>query len=437
MKFKTFTITFVFLSLILTLFEHKKRCFGTCLLEDPSRHPGTNVIGGNDCEPYIVGTSWLDTYNNAKAENFRTTLNKQSWMACKYMGRVMSADVYRRNWCGRNDGGPAIGSNLFYGSSIIEGNGCIYTADIGLVNGRESTRDEEGYSIYRLKDGKWELFVSYPVTEEPCYIGETSVQNLAYLDGYIYYILLRDAAPGEGGIGKDYSICRVSEQDGIVEGLAKSYMNFYIYRGEIYYKTLVEGIRSYFKMKPDGSDKEVIYYDKPESFTDFDYVVGGSCLYLKNENKILGINLETGKRKSFDTTVEYMDGMFYEDGKLYILDYKDKTVYKLDVKTGEETKIIEGDTRLKCIWIHAGYGYYVEEEKEAEEFRYSLKVLNLTTNEVLSCDFLTLEIQPYGIGIEIVKNHVIISFLVKSKNEDSIYEYRYFEKEISQIVGME
>jgi len=72
--------------------EHKQGCFGTCLLEEPSRHPGGNAAGGNDCEPYIVGTSWLETYNNVKAEQLKTVLGKKSWLACKYMGRIMSAD---------------------------------------------------------------------------------------------------------------------------------------------------------------------------------------------------------------------------------------------------------------------------------------------------------------------------------------------------------
>lgn len=70
----------------------KKGCFGNCLLEEPSRHPGTNASGGNVCDPYIVGTSWLDTYNNARIEDLRVALNKQSWLACKYMGRIMSVD---------------------------------------------------------------------------------------------------------------------------------------------------------------------------------------------------------------------------------------------------------------------------------------------------------------------------------------------------------
>lgn len=70
----------------------KKGCFGTCLLEEPSRHPGTKASGGNVCDPYIVGTSWLDTYNYARIENLRMALNKQSWLACKYMGRIMSVD---------------------------------------------------------------------------------------------------------------------------------------------------------------------------------------------------------------------------------------------------------------------------------------------------------------------------------------------------------
>lgn len=78
----------------------------------------------------------------------------------------------------------ALGSNLFQGSSIIEGNGCIYTTDTGVVNDKELT-------------------------------------------GYIYYILLRDAAPGEGGIGIETVGNRV-----IISFLVKSINenNIYEYR---------------------------------------------------------------------------------------------------------------------------------------------------------------------------------------------------------------
>lgn len=339
-------------------------------------------------------------------------------------------------WKVEYDDESAIGSNIFLGSCTIEGNGCIYTVDAGLVDDRELTGNDNGDSIYRLKEGKWELFISHPVTEEEWYIYETSISNLVYLDGYIYYILLRDAVPGEGGTGKDYSICRASEQDGVVEELVKSYMSFYIYRGEIYYKTLVVGNRSYFKMKPDGSDKELIYSDKPEYFSDIDYTVGGGCLYLKDERKILGIDLETGEKRNFKTMVKHLDGLFYEDGKLYILDYKNATVCKLDVKTGRETKIIGGGIYLKCVWIHAGYLYYVEMEKETEEPCYDFKVLDLTTDEVLTWDIVTFEEQPHAVGIETIGDHVIISFLVKSEMDNNDYEYIY-EKEISAIIGME
>ena len=73
--------------------EHRRGCFGTCLLEEPSRHPGKNAVGGNPCEPYIVGASWLETYNNAKAGEMKTVLYDRSWLACRYMGRIMSADT--------------------------------------------------------------------------------------------------------------------------------------------------------------------------------------------------------------------------------------------------------------------------------------------------------------------------------------------------------
>lgn len=73
--------------------NHEEGCFGTCLLEEPSRHPEKKVSDGYVCEPYIVGISWLDTYNNVKIEDLRVALAKQSWLACRYMGRIMSMDA--------------------------------------------------------------------------------------------------------------------------------------------------------------------------------------------------------------------------------------------------------------------------------------------------------------------------------------------------------
>ena len=73
--------------------DNEKGCFGTCLLEEPSMHPGMNPTGGNPCEPHIVGTSWLETYNDAKAEDIGMVLSDKSWLACRYMGRIMDADL--------------------------------------------------------------------------------------------------------------------------------------------------------------------------------------------------------------------------------------------------------------------------------------------------------------------------------------------------------
>ena len=40
-----------------------------------------------------MGASWLETYNNAKAGEMKTVLYDRSWLACRYMGRIMSADT--------------------------------------------------------------------------------------------------------------------------------------------------------------------------------------------------------------------------------------------------------------------------------------------------------------------------------------------------------
>ena len=108
-------------------------------------------------------------------------------------------------------------------------------------------------------------------------------------------------------------------------------------------------------MKADGTDKERLYFDHPESksYPEYsDYAVGGGCLYLQDGEQILGINLKTGIRKKFKTGINHIEGMFYEAGKLYIHD-NDSIIWQLDVKTGNEIKIIDGLNSWKFAeWIH-------------------------------------------------------------------------------------
>ena len=332
----------------------------------------------------------------------------------------------------------AVGYNLGNRAISTEGNGCIYTRDMGLYGGK-SEEEGECYSIYRLKNEKWELFVSHPITEEDSWtVEEKRLYNLTYYKGYIYYILLRDSEVGMGHSGKDYSICRASEEDGTVEELVKCNGNFFIYQDEIYYETLENSNRWYFRMKLDGSDRQLIYFDDPKDYRQFTYTVGGGCLYLKKEERIMGISLETGKIKFFETFATNIDGIFYERGNLYLVDNVNDVIYQLDARTGNETKILEleGHFEWGSLWIHNGCLYYVEWEPESEENCRDFKVLDLTTGEIITWNIVSFDNARMSTHLEVVGNHILIRFIIWNEN-DTAYEYGYFEKEISEMIETE
>ncbi len=324
-------------------------------------------------------------------------------------------------WPTEQDDAAVLGSNLFYGSSTVEGGGFVYTLNIGKYGG-EPAQEDEGYNIYRLKEGEWELFVTDGFRSP-------TISHLVYMDGYIYYVLKEK---GWGDPTDEYcSIFRASEEGGGPERLGDCDTNFYIYEGEIYFKRHKKGIRYFCKMKPDGEDIEELYSDDQQDVADFDYTVGGGCLYLKDEKHILGINLKTGKRKFFKTEAEHIRGMFYENDRLYIYDAENSEVYQIDVKTGDESKIIEGKLLQDCLWIHDGYLYYVEGENEPERFHCDLKAMNLKTGEVSLWKSASFEIQPCDAVLEVVGNRVTADFC--AKNESGTGEYKYYEKEIREI----
>lgn len=246
-------------------------------------------------------------------------------------------------WQVKEDAEAAIGSNLFCGSSIAEGNNSVYALDLGRYGGK-SVSEDECYNIYQMKEGEWELFVSkfpYGMNDD------NSITNLVYFDGYIYFVL-KEVHKDVGKTEEESYIFKVSEEDGNygshrpTEFLLSCDKNFYIYEGEIYIKFQKNGIRYFYKAKLNGEDKEVLYSDEQEDYSDYDYTIGGGCLYIKDRNQILGINLETGERKSFETDAEHIEGMFYEKGRLYIYDSENGEVWQIDVRTGDESKLIEG-----------------------------------------------------------------------------------------------
>ncbi|MDE5865056.1 MAG: hypothetical protein K2H31_00400, partial [Lachnospiraceae bacterium] len=97
-------------------------------------------------------------------------------------------EIQEVEWQIKEDDAAAIGSNLFYGSSIAEGNNSIYALDIGRYGGKPVSEDE-CCNIYQMKDGKCEVFVYKPPygTDD-----ENSITSLVHLDGYIYFALKED-----------------------------------------------------------------------------------------------------------------------------------------------------------------------------------------------------------------------------------------------------
>lgn len=349
-------------------------------------------------------------------------------------------ELQETEWQVEEDDETAAGSNLFYGSSMAEGNTSLYILDTGRYDGRPADENEHGY-IYQKKEGEWGVFVDdapfgmYDINE---------ISNLVYMDGYIYFAL-KEVDVGVGRTVEESYIYRVPEEEGYkrlsgvgtLEWISPCDVNFYVYSGEIYFKYhdyRRNGRRCFYKVSLNGEDEEELYSDDQEDTSESDYTVGGGCLYLKDGEQILGINLETGERKGFETDAEHIDGLFYEHGDLYIYDSANGQVYQMDVRTGSESKLIEGKILSDCVWVHDGWLYYVEGGKDQEEFCCDLKAVNLTTKEILLWKSVPFDRQPCDARLEVVEGRIMAYFCVI--NENGTKEYTYLEKEISEIMEM-
>lgn len=282
----------------------------------------------------------------------------------KDIARQSPEEIPETEWQVEEDAEAAIGSNLFYGSSMAEGDGAFYTLDIGMYGGKPVEEDERCH-IYRQEEGEWEVYISHP----PYTTDVNSISNVIYLDGYIYYVL-KEVEIREKKIEEEAYIFRFAKEDGyeFPDLLLSCDTDYYIYEDEIYFQYHQKGKRCFYKATLDGEEVTELYSDRQEEQTDAAYAVGGGCLYLKDGQQILGINLKNGERGRFDTEAKYIGGMFYEDGRLYIYDPEKKEVHQMDVRTGGEIKLIAGKILKDCVWIHDGYLYYVEGEKDAKGY---------------------------------------------------------------------
>lgn len=152
----------------------------------------------------------------------------------KDIARQSSEEIPETEWRVEEDAEAAIGSNLFYSSSMAEGDGAFYTLDIGRYGGKPVEEDERCH-IYRQEEGEWEVYISHP----PYTTDVNSISNVIYLDGYIYYVL-KEVKLREEKIEEEAYIFRFAKEDGyeFPDLLLSCDTDYYIYEDEIYFSTI-------------------------------------------------------------------------------------------------------------------------------------------------------------------------------------------------------
>ena len=144
--------------------------------------------------------------------------------------------------------GSLMGSNIvsISGRAILEEGDSLYAAGYRLpmameLYGGDGVLDWEDYNIYRLKDGKWELFASNPPENvEDRYgimVDEGVAMNLMCYGGFLYYgVCYKHTWDEDRILDTAQFVYRVPIQGGGAEEVVetKYESKFYIYNGKVY-----------------------------------------------------------------------------------------------------------------------------------------------------------------------------------------------------------
>ena len=344
-----------------------------------------------------------------------------------------------REWVVEEDTqGGAMGINLsITGQYLLEAEGCLFATGNGLdvgaaLYGGGNVETGEPYNIYRLGNRGWEVVVSHPpksVNDERITVhydwDVTVVSNLVYYDGFLYYSLMYDDRPDVGGEKLQY-IYRVPVQGGEPEELALAYDPFCIYGGKIYYVEPERGSGDrediYWEMEPDGIGRREVYRKKADPDHRL-FTAGGGCLYVEDEgNRITGVNLENGGKKSYGLQGMRVDGFYYENGYLYIQTNNYPTgekIFRMDVVSGEKEYLAEG---FYWAYVENGYLYYVWNDNPNGNGKLNLSVLNVEIKQ-LETEALT---ERGGVGLQTVGDDFVVDVDVyrNGEKEKAIY-FRY------------
>ncbi len=361
-----------------------------------------------------------------------------------------------REWVVEEDTqGGAMGINLsITGQYLLEAEGCLFATGNGLdvgaaLYGGGNVETGEPYNIYRLGNRGWEVVVSHPpksVNDERITVhydwDVTIVSNLAYYDGFLYYSLLYDDTPGEGGEKPRY-IYRVPVQGGEPEELALAYDTFCIYGGKIYYVEPEQGSGGredvYWEMEPDGTGRREVYRKKADLHHRL-FTAGGGCLYVEDdENRtaergclyvdddgkwITGVNLETGAMKSYSMSGMHVEGFCHENGYLYIgiqsaQDYTHADIFRMDVVSGEKEYLANHVTET---WLENGYLYYTWNDRSGGDGKLNLSVLNVETKQ-LGTESLT---EKGGVRMQTVGDDLVVDAdIYRNMEKEKTVYFRY------------
>ena len=138
--------------------------------------------------------------------------------------------------------------------------------------------------------------------------------------------------------------------------------------------------------------------------------------------RITGINLKNGEKKSYGMQGMRVEGLYYENGYLYIhaRNYATgKEIFRLDAVSGEKEYLAED---FYWAYMENGYLYYVWNDHPSEDGELNLSVLNVETKQ-LETEVLT---ERSGAWLQTVGDDLVVDVdIYKNMEKEKAVYFRY------------
>ena len=139
-------------------------------------------------------------------------------------------------------------------------------------------------------------------------------------------------------------------------------------------------------------------------------------------NRITGVNLENGEKKSYGLQGMSVDGLYYKNGYLYIQkdDYPTGgKIFRMDVVSGEKEYLAED---FYWAYMENGYLYYVWNDHPSEDGELNLSVLNVETKQ-LETEVLT---ESSGAWLQTVGDDLVVDVdIYRNMEKEKAVYFRY------------